>query len=205
MIRIWAVLIVSILSIFVAQRYFELPPETAGIICGGFITVLGSILTIVIGRQNEIKMNIEKQVCDKKLQIYQDLVDHLLDFRTDRDDNTSDPVKRARDMTRSLITWGSEDALKKWINYIVALRGDWKDDDLEERLKELHPKMLKNFLNPKAEAILAIRKELGHTNKGLSRDDVLTIFVPFIQRLRELQKEDRSFIQRLRGLQKEDR
>lgn len=87
--------------------------------------------------------------------------------------------------------WGSDDALKKWIKYIVALRGDLREENPEEHLRFLKPNILKDFLVPKAEAILAIRRELGHTNKDVSKDDILTIFVPFIQKLRELQKENR--------------
>lgn len=89
MVRILAVLVLSLLSIFLAQRHFNLDKETAGVIYSGFITVFGSILAIVIGRQNEIKANIEKQVSDKKLEVYQQLVDHLLDFGTAQDASTS--------------------------------------------------------------------------------------------------------------------
>ena len=78
MVRILAVLVLSLLSIFLAQRHFNLDKETTGVIYSGVITVFGSILAIVIGRQNEIKANIEKQVSDKKLEVYQQLVDHLL-------------------------------------------------------------------------------------------------------------------------------
>jgi hypothetical protein len=165
MIRIVAVLILSLLLIFLAQTYFNLANETAGVIYSGFITVFGSILAIVIGRQNEIKANLERQVSDKKLEVYQKLVDHLLDFGTARDTSTNEQVQTARAMTRSLITWGSDDALKKWIKYIVALRGDLREENPEEHLRSLRPNILESFLDPKAEAILAIRRELGHTNK----------------------------------------
>ena len=186
-----AVLVVSLSSIFLAQRYFGLDKETAGIIYSGSITVFGSILAIVIGRHNENKANIEKQLRDKKVEVYQQLVDQYLDFGTAQDASTSDQVRTARTMTRLLITWGSDDALKNWIKYIVALRGDHREENLEEHLRSLNPDILKNFLDPKAEAILTIRRELGHTNKDVSKDDILTIFVPYIQKLRELQKEDR--------------
>jgi hypothetical protein len=110
MVRILAVLVLSLLSIFLAQRHFNLDKETAGVIYSGFITVFG--LAIVIGRQNDIKANIEKQVSDKKLEVYQQLVDHLLDFGTAQDASTSDQVRTARTMMKSLITWGSDDTLK---------------------------------------------------------------------------------------------
>ena len=92
-----------------------------------------------------------------------------------------------REMSRSLITWGSDDALKRWINYIVKLRGENKDIK-ESSFDKAHSDILERFLDPRAETVLAIRRELGHKNKGISKDDILVIDIPYIKELRKSQE-----------------
>ena len=190
MLKISILFVVCMAAITAAQKYFSIAEGTTGILYGGFITVYGSVLAIIIGRQNETEASYERHLREKKLAIYHDLIDHLLDFDVGQESSDSGQVKNIRAMTRSLIIWGSDDALKKWINYIVSLRGKPNyGADEENSLRNARPGLLENYLDPKAEAILVIRKELGHSNKRLSNDDILTIFVPFIRELRKISKQ----------------
>jgi hypothetical protein len=149
--------------------------------------IFGSVTSIVIGRQVESKAAHERHMRDREIEIYQDLIDHVLDLETGRAQEERNEVKSARAMTRSLTTWGPDDALKKWITYIGSVRGDHSHSS--DNLDQLQADILEGFLDPKADTLLAIRKELGHKNKGISEDDVLTIVVPYIKDLRTRSKK----------------
>src|SRR5215208_2945482 len=126
---IWVILVfvACALSIVGIQNYFSVEKEIVAVMYGGVITVFGSMLSLVIGRQVENKAAHERHMIEKKIQVYQDLVDHVLDFTIEKTKEERSDIKNAKAMTRSLITWGSDDALKKWIGYIVSIRGDYKD------------------------------------------------------------------------------
>ena len=136
-----------------------------------------------------------RQLRDKKLVLCLGLIKRVLEFTPEQKDEESkgvpqkeldrhEGIKKLRDMSRSLITWGSDDALKKWINYIVKIRGENKD--IKEGSFDIrHPDIVERSLDPKVETILAIRKELGHKNKGISKDDIPTIDIAYIEELRK--------------------
>ena len=114
---IFGTVLACIVAIVIGQRYLGIEKEIAAVLYTGFITIFGSVLTIIIGRQNETKAAYERQLRDKKLVIYQDLIKHVLEFTPEREDEESkdvpqkeldrrEGIKKLRDMSRSLITWG---------------------------------------------------------------------------------------------------
>ena len=131
-----------------------------GIVAAG-ATVLGSVLTITIGKYQERKRDIEATFRELKIKMYDEFLETMFNmFRQTRQKETMgnlDLEDFFHKLQRELIFWAGPNALtayNKWKRHLAA--------------KPNNPDA--NTLYYMSEFILSIRKDLGLSNRGLNRD-----------------------------------
>lgn len=157
----------------------DYPTITVAIITG-FL----SIVAIIIQRVWEKRYNKEQELRNKKLPVYQKMINEFsLFFYNDPSLKTKEEqekfqenkinklVKFVADNNGELITWASDEVLKEWSLYRkIALSKEDQGMKLMFQTEKL---------------FYAIRKDLGHKNKNLLTGDILRFFVNDIDEVME--------------------
>jgi len=162
-------------GVFVATRatirvLASLDSDIAVAIVAAAATALVSVLSIVLGKVYESRAMIQKEHREKKIPVYEDLINFML--RILMGTNTGDaPCEKEMlefmlGFTQRVMVWGSDDVLAAWVK--------WRRLSINEAAMQADPMKLVFFYE---ELIFAIRRDLAHKNKGLVRGDILVLFV----------------------------
>ena len=136
-----------------------------------FITLFGtvaiSVISVVMTRRWEQRLAVEQERRNRKIPSYEEFLEflfQLLKSSKDKEQSISqeDMEKSLTKFTQKLVLWGDDEVIKEFLNWRrAAVRGG------------AGAEMVFTF-----ERILyAIRSDLGHSNKGLGRGDLLSLFV----------------------------
>ena len=164
-------LIIYFILKFIWNSIKDYPTITVAIITG-FL----SIVAIIVQRIWEKRYNKEQEIRNKKLPVYQKMINEFsLFFYNDPNLKTKEEkekfqeekinklVKFVADNNGELITWASDEVLKEWSLYRkIALSKEDQGMKLMFQTEKL---------------FYAIRKDLGHKNKNLLTGDILRFFV----------------------------
>lgn len=142
----------------------------------GAITLLVTALSIVIGKAYEIRATIIKSNREKKIPIYEELIQFMFNkifmgVKTKSMPSEEEIIKFMADFTQKSMVWGSNDVLAAWIKCRRAAIN-------EEEVKQNPANFMLNYEN----LIREIRKDLGLKNKNLKEGDILSLFVTDIDK-----------------------
>jgi hypothetical protein len=142
----------------------------------GAITLLVTALSILIGKAYEIRTTIIKSNREKKIPIYEELIQFmfnkvLMGVKTKNMPSEEELIKFMADFTQKSMVWGSNDVLSAWIKCRRASVN-------EEEVKQNPVNFMLNYEN----LIREIRKDLGLKNKNLNEGDILSLFVTDIDK-----------------------
>ena len=152
-----------------------LDSDVAKAVVAAGATVLASVLALVGSKAYEARSAVRQDLRVKKTPIYEDIVTTLyrVMFASMLDEaplSEKELTKFFAQTTERLTIWGSDSLLKSW--------GRWKTQvgDPEKGLFTFE------------DLLLAIRKDLGHRNRGLQRGSILRLFVTDIDDYLKKQK-----------------
>lgn len=156
---------------FFFYKVSTLNNEIATAIIVAATSILVSVITVVLGKYYEKKKKLEFEIREKKIPVYENflnftfaILNQELEISTDK---KSEFQKKFMKLTQELLVWGSDDVIKKWIEYRKnATKG-----------KEVLPLLEDLFF--------AIRKDTGHKNKNLKRKDLLSLFLNDLHKTRK--------------------
>lgn len=158
----------KLLSFFVS-----LESEISITIIGAVSTFTVSIITITVGKYYEKKRQIEQEIREKKIPVYEEFLDFLFKMFIKAKENNMDDIEEEMidffyKFNQKIIIWGSDDVIKLWSEY---------------RIKAVNQKNLKpeETMFHIEKILLAIRKDTGHKNKNLVKGDILGLFINDIQ------------------------
>lgn len=127
---------------------------------------LASVIAVIIGGNLSKKREIEFQNRTKKSEAYSKFVEDILSTLVSKDLSDQDKEKMyekiAKDFGRDLVLWGSDEAIKAYKDF----RELGKRGDVGVEIVFALEKVL-----------LAIRKDLGHRNNGLTPATLLSFFM----------------------------
>ena len=138
-------------------------PNLSIAIIAASATILASTLTIVIGRYYEAKRDREAVHRDKKIELYNEFLVKLFEVfsggeKQKKEDE--DLVPFLRNIQRKIVLWSGPE--------VIITYADW------------HKELTSQGNKPKAKAMvkmmdffLALRKDLGHSNKGIKHNHLL--------------------------------
>ena len=138
-------------------------------------TVIVSTLTVVISKYYERKADVQRDLREKKIPVYNELMDFwsrlMSDPESDRKPPTEEEVSEfMTDFLKKIIVWGSDDVLKAFREFRT----------LAMKAKPNSPSAT-NTLFLFESLLLAMRKDLGHKNKGFQRGNILALWISDIE------------------------
>jgi len=133
-----------------------IPKELGAPIIAAVATVLVATLTVVLGKYFERKKELDALYRDKKTEVYDDFLKKFFEFYFSGGENIGeqDMVTFFQDFSRKLVLWAGPDVIEAFVS--------WKD-----HLAKGTPDAKSIFLTE--DFLLAVRKDLRHTNKGIRR------------------------------------
>ncbi|MDH6110148.1 hypothetical protein P3T36_006645 [Kitasatospora sp. MAP12-15] len=145
------------------QLFHAVDPTVAAAAVTAMSTVIVSVATLVIGRYFERRKTLEAELRASKIPIYARLVAGIFGVLHSPTDTQRAAAAEAlfRDLTPDLITSASDDVLISWSRFRRSLTTTPPDEGL--------------FVLEKA--LLAIRRDYGHTGKNVREGDLLGLFI----------------------------
>jgi hypothetical protein len=136
-----------------------IPKEIAAALIAGTATVLVATLTVVVAKYFERKRELDALHREKKTEIYDEFLKGFFDtyFSGAEDSPTQSPedlVRFMREFMRKLLLWSGPEPIAAFVR--------WKD-----HLSKGKPDAQSLFLTE--QFILAIRKDLRHSNEGIAK------------------------------------
>jgi hypothetical protein len=148
------------------QYLSAIPKELAAPLIAASATVFVATATVMIGRYYERKKELDALYRDKKTEIYDEFLKEFftLFFNAGEDDakTEKDLVPFLREFTRKLVLWSGPEVIEAFVA--------WKD-----HLAKGNPDAKSIFLTEAF--LLAIRKDLRHTNKSLRKGFFARLFL----------------------------
>lgn len=163
---VWTVYVVlkAILASFAS-----LNPSVGAAIVAASATVLVSVFSVLISKSLEQRATIAKEIREKKVPVYEELIKFVFKVLKATKAGSQLPeqeiIEFMIDFTQQLIVWGSDEVIAAFHRFRnLSNTGDSK-----------------NVLFLVEDLLLAIRKDLGHKNQGLSQGKLLGLFVNDIE------------------------
>ncbi|MBE9610072.1 hypothetical protein [Chitinilyticum piscinae] len=143
------------------------PTIGAGIIAAA-ATVVVSVASILVAKRLEFRAIVAKEHREKKTPFYEDMVKFI--FRITFSDklglpplSEEDMIKQMASFTENLVVWGADDVIDAWFKFRNnSIKGESSGITIMFDIENL---------------LLAIRQDLGHPNKGLTKGKILGLFI----------------------------
>lgn len=158
-----ALLVVIVRAVFSLLSSADPAVLAAVIVTSG--TVLVSVGSLILSNRSQARQQAQQAQHDRKAEAYEELLTYW--FWVMRECRNAPPAKRKQadekyraTVPQKLITWGSEDVVKEFTAQVGP-------SGVTEETSILGFEKL----------LLAVRRDLGHTNKGLEEGDLLRPFL----------------------------
>lgn len=139
-------------------------PTVSAALVAAMATVLVSVLGVVLARYFERRRQIEVEIRERKVPMYKDMVQGLLDgLLKSEDGDTARFEAVIADLTPQLVTWASDDVIKAWIHF-KRRAAEAEADPISAMFGFEH-------------VLRAVRADLGHKSGNLAKGDLLGLFV----------------------------
>jgi len=149
----------------VAGYLSTLPKELGASIIAGAATILVATLTVVLGKYFERKKELDALYRDKKTEVYDEFLKKFFEVYFSKGQSSAeqdDLVSFFRDFSRKLVLWSGPEVIEAfvaWKDHLAGGAADAKSIFLTE------------------EFLLAVRRDLRHTNKGIRRGLFARLFL----------------------------
>lgn len=181
--RIVALLVLAafVYGAFVAVRAVfnvvtSLDSEIAVAIIAAAATGFVSVISIVLSKLYESRTLLQREHREKKIPVYEELIKFMsrmfIGAKTGNQPTEKELLQFMSDFTQRVMIWGSDNVLAVWVK--------WRRSSTGEGASKANPKKLMIIYE---DLIFAIRKDLGHKNKGLTETDILALFINDIDKL----------------------
>lgn len=157
-------------------------PAVAGALIAATIAVLGSTLSLVLGRYFDKERDTSLQLREKRIPEYEKFASFWLDVlyaeKLGKKPMSSDQMlKGFIDWTKPLIIWGSDEVIRQWGQLRVSYSSA---DSAKPASQEERAKIAKLF--EFEELLLRLRRDVGYTDTTLKRGDILRLWMNDIDR-----------------------
>ena len=135
-------------------------------------TILVSLFSVLVSKHLERKAEILAHLREKKIPTYEKIINFIFSLTFAEKVGRKQPsekemIKFMAEITQELVIWGSDEMLEAFYKFrMMSIEN--ADGNSENPY---------NVLFMVEDLLLAIRKDLGHKNKNLSRGKILGLFV----------------------------
>jgi len=149
-----------------AVALLALPRElSASLIAAG-----GGLVLVLYTKRQEQKSNIDLELRKQKVPVYQDFFDFLFGKMLAGGGKSATPdemLEFLRGWTPKIMIWGSDDIIREYSNWRRVVQQPVADAD-EAAVRSLISV---------CSLVLAVRRDLGHTNKDIDTDTLARLFI----------------------------
>jgi hypothetical protein len=142
-------------------------PTVSAAIVAAVATTLVSVATLVLNRTNERKKAVEQEIRASKIPVYSKLIKGLLDTLLQAKKPGGIKLdafgRMLEEITPQLVTWASDEVIVAWSRYKRRVGSGGLT--AAEAIFEFEA------------LLLAIRKDVGHSNRGMASGDLLRLFI----------------------------
>ena len=155
-------------GLYALVRYFiavasELEATTMGPLLVAAVTLFGSVLTMTLGKHLESRALVKKELRERKAKAYEHMIKGLLRLlfgaKLENPMTTVEWQQFYVETVENLTIWGSDEVVRTYGQFRQGLT------DVPEAMRLL------------GALLLAVRKDLGHGNVGLTPSVLLSVFV----------------------------
>lgn len=133
-------------------------------------TIIVSVFSVVVSRYLETRAAIRQELRGKKIPVYEDLISFMLKIlmasKLGKEITEKDLVEFMSDFTQRAMVWASDDVLNAWIKFRLTSINNAETNNPPVHLMFVYEDLIR-----------AIRKDLGHKNKDLTKGKLLSLFV----------------------------
>lgn len=158
---------------FLWKIFAEVNPTVGAGIVAATATVIVSVVSVLVAKRLEQKSLVIREHRERKTPIYEEIVKLIFRFAFSEKIGLEalteqELIKKMAWITENLVIWGSDDLLLAWSKF---------------RKFSTQSEEIPNFqvLFEVESLLLAIRKDLGHSNKGIKRGEILGLFINDIE------------------------
>lgn len=147
------------------------PKLGAGLIVAS-ATVLVSLISVLVSKHLDRKSEILAHLREKKTPTYEKIINFIFSLTFAKKVGKKEPsekemIKFMAEITQELVIWGSDEMLNAFYNFRMV--------SIENTNRDLNDHY--DILTMVEDLLLAIRKDLGHKNKNVSRGKILGLFI----------------------------
>lgn len=163
-----ASLIVYFTLVFI-RAFAASPAAVQAAVIGGIATVLVSVASVISTNKAQKRREIEAEHRKQKAEIYEEFMKFWFDLITreklDRPPmSEKDMLEFVAGFSQRMIVWGSDEVVREYL----AMKTTYQDGDGES-----HKSMMLRFES----MMFAMRRDLGHDNKGMEPTSLLRLFI----------------------------
>lgn len=145
-------------------------PDYGVALIAAAVTIILSVLSIILSRYFEAQAIVRKEHREKKIPVYEDLLAFMskmsMGTKTGNSPTEKEMIEFMYKFTQQSMVWAADEVLNAWIKFHRT--------SLDEDAKAKDPSQL---MFQYEDLIRAIRKDLGHKNKGLNKGNLLSLFI----------------------------
>ena len=152
---------------WIGREFFGIDSGAVSATMTACVTVFIAIVTLLVTKHLEKKALIEKEIRDNKIPIYNEFVklyyENMMAQKTGKSMPQQELVRRTGEIVFGVMLWGPDSIIQKF----HALQRQIYSVDKDH----------KKTLDLLGDFLLAVRFDLGHDNKGISKRTLLGMFV----------------------------
>jgi hypothetical protein len=161
--------------------FLGLPREVGVATVAASATIFASVLAVVIGQYMQRQASIRQEIRKANAPVYERWLSLwfglLFADKTGQEPlSEQEFVHQMTQFSQQLLMWGSDRALRQWVELRLALVDDDEDDEAKMEASKENMLLLAKFMR-------TLRRDMGHKNR---RVDDLTLLGLFINDAREI-------------------
>ncbi len=159
------------------SSFTQLNPTVAAGLLAAVATVLVSVVSVLYAKHLEQRIALQKEHREKKIPVYEDIIAFIFKVMYSAKEggaelSTAEMLELHGRMTQKAIVWASDEVVSALHLFrFASLRAETDKLGLAIAMGEL---------------FLAIRRDLGHKNRGLYANKLLRLFINDVEKLYEL-------------------
>ena len=149
------------------QAFSQVNPTLGAGIIAAAATIVVSVISVLVAKRLEYRAILEKEHREKKIPFYEGMVKFIFRLTFAQKLNLEplsdqEMVHQMAIFTENLVVWGSNDVIDAWFKF---------------RNHSINNASLDSIMFDIEDILLAIRRDLGHSNKGLVKGKILGLFI----------------------------
>jgi hypothetical protein len=143
----------------------RLPDSTRTALITGCATVIASVLTVALTRLRERQIALEKDQQERRIPVYGEFLDSFQEYMA-----SPEEVRKRKQafgpFPPAMLVWGSDEVVRCWSHMKEVLRAE----------EVFTPTGMRRFMLAFGDLLLAMRRDLGYSNSGISNEAIVRIF-----------------------------